>query len=288
MKMNITKKINHLVAFSAFLAAGLVGVTVYAAPRTEVVGGLQWTYETLRRNSDNVFIKKVVPADPSSAVEGVVAIPSSFANGKYKVTSLGSKLFSNNLYLEGVEIPSTVSYIGRNCFFRCQNLRSIKIPAAVVEIDNSAFGGCKFLKTVEFEQGSKLARIGNYAFANTTNLASIEIPESVTVINAGAFAGSGILRMLVPDSVKSLGMEAFSDCTELETAVIGSRVTIINSKTFSNCKKLQKVVLKSKYLSKINRNAFFNCKSLMQLETARPMVEVEVDANAFKGCPRKF
>ena len=73
--MNITKKINRVAAFSAFLAAGLVGVTVSAAPRTEVVGGLQWTYESLRRNSDNVVLKKVVPADPSSAVEGVVAIP---------------------------------------------------------------------------------------------------------------------------------------------------------------------------------------------------------------------
>lgn len=286
--MNITKKINRVAAFSAFLAAGLVGVTASAAPRTEVVGGLQWTYENLRRNSDNVVIKKVVPADPSSAVEGVVAIPSTFANGKYKVTSLGSKLFSNNLYLEGVEIPSTVSYIGWNCFFRCQNLRMIKIPAAVIEIEDGAFNGCKFLKTVEFEQGSKLARIGSSAFRNTTSLTGIEIPESVTVIGSNAFSGSGILRVLVPDSVKSLSREAFSDCTELETAIIGSRVTIINNKTFSNCKKLQKVVLKSKYLSKINWYAFSNCKSLQQLETARSMVEVEVDANAFYGCPRKF
>ena len=286
--MNITKKINRVAAFSVFLAAGLVGVTASAAPRTEVVGGLQWTYETLRRNSDNVVIKKVVPADPSSAVEGVVAIPSTFANGKYRVTSLGKQLFSNNLYLEGVEIPSTVSYIGWNCFYRCQNLRMIKIPAAVVEIENGAFNGCKFLKTVEFEQGSKLARIGNYAFQNTTSLTGVEIPESVAVIGSNAFSGSGILRVLVPDSVKSLSREAFSDCTELETAVIGSRVTIINNKTFSNCKKLQKVVLKSKYLSKINWHAFSNCKSLQQLETARSMVEVEVDANAFYGCPRKF
>lgn len=286
--MDITKKINRVAAFSAFLAAGLVGVTASAAPRTEVVGGLQWTYETLRRNSDNVVIKKVVPADPSSAVEGVVAIPSTFANGKYRVTSLGKQLFSNNLYLEGVEIPSTVSYIGWNCFYRCQNLRSIKIPAAVVEIENGAFNGCKFLKTVEFEQGSKLARIGNAAFANTTSLTGVEIPESVTVIGSNAFSGSGILRVLVPDSVKSLGNGAFSDCAELETAVIGSRVTVVDSKAFSNCKKLQKVVLKSKYLSRINWNAFFNCKSLMQLETVRPMVEVEVNASAFKGCPRKF
>lgn len=261
--MNITKKINRVAAFSAFLAAGLVGVTASAAPRTEVVGGLQWTYESLRRNSDNVVIKKVVPADPSSAVEGVVAIPSTFANGKYKVTSLGPKLFSNNLYLEGVEIPSTVSYIGWNCFFRCQNLRTIKIPAAVVEIENGAFNGCKFLKIVEFEQGSKLARIGNHAFANTTSLTGVEIPESVIVIGANAFAGSGITRALVPDSVKSVGIGAFSDCAELETAVIGSRVTVVDSKAFSNCKKLQKVVLKSKYLSKIKWNAFFNCKSLM-------------------------
>ena len=103
-----------------------------------------------------------------------------------------------------------------------------------------------------------------------------------------SFSGSGILRVLVPDSVKSLGNGAFSDCAELETAVIGSRVTVVDSKAFSNCKKLQKVVLKSKYLSRINWNAFFNCKSLQQLETVRPMVEVEVDASAFKGCPRKF
>ena len=96
------------------------------------------------------------------------------------------------------------------------------------------------------------------------------------------------MRALVPDSVKSLGSRSFSDCSELATAIIGSRVTVLEGQTFSNCKKLQKVVLKSKYLSKIKWNAFFNCKSLMHFETARPMVEVEVDASAFKGCPRKF
>lgn len=64
--------------------------------------------------------------------------------------------------------------------------------------------------------GLPVTSIGNEAFSGCSGLMSVMIPESVTNIGDGAFfCCSGLTSVTIPNSVTSIGGCAFSDCPNL-------------------------------------------------------------------------
>ena len=66
--------------------------------------------------------------------------------------------------LERIDIPDTVTRIGKSVFDQCGSLRSIVIPEGVTTIED-------------------------YTFSNCDSLRSIALPKSITPIRAGTFSG---------------------------------------------------------------------------------------------------
>ena len=85
----------------------------------------------------------------------------------------------------------------------------------------------------------------------------------------------------VPDTVKEIGWEAFSDHKNLEKVVFPTSLLEIDALAFWACKKLKSVVLPSS-LSYIGYGAFQDCVSLEEIEI--PDSVVMVDRLAFQGC----
>ncbi|MBE6332602.1 MAG: leucine-rich repeat domain-containing protein [Bacteroidales bacterium] len=50
--------------------------------------------------------------------------------------------------MKSIEIPNSVTSIGRNAFSGCKGLTSIEIPSSVTSIELYAFDGCTGLKKV--------------------------------------------------------------------------------------------------------------------------------------------
>ena len=50
--------------------------------------------------------------------------------------------------LASIEIPSSVTGIGRTAFYGCSGLTSIEIPNSVTNIEYNAFGYCSNLKSI--------------------------------------------------------------------------------------------------------------------------------------------
>ena len=81
-------------------------------------------------------------------------------------------------------------------------------------------------------------------------MTELVIPDSVTSIGVGAFSGcTGLTEVTIPDSVTWLASGAFNDCTNLETIIIPESVTSIGRddevedgtnvyKVFDGCDKL--------------------------------------------------
>lgn len=89
--------------------------------------------------------------------------------------------------LEYLIIPDTVTSIGNDMCFSCDNLRYLEFYGSC-NIKKSAFGGCENLKAVII--GEKVSGIDYFAFWNCKNLVSVNIPDTITNINQAAFYGS--------------------------------------------------------------------------------------------------
>lgn len=87
--------------------------------------------------------------------------------------------------LKGIEIPDTViTLVGT--FRNCGNLTNVKLPGALETIEKNLFRNC-------------------------TSLKQIEIPDTVREIEEGAFRGSGLESVELPEELRIIGAQAFSE-----------------------------------------------------------------------------
>lgn len=147
-----------------------------------------------------------------------------------------------------VVIPDTVKKIGPHAFDGCKQLKEIVIPASVDEIGERAFMDCKALAKIVL-QGEK-TKIGADAFLRCGKLTtagligtlkgkgySLEFPWRET-IPENAFSGMDKLKKIVlPDTVKSIGKNVFKGCKSLEEINLPEGVKV-DKKAFKDCKKL--------------------------------------------------
>ena len=127
------------------------------------------------------------------------------------VTSIGRHAFSYRKNLTSIHIPDSVKNIGDGAFLCCQSLTSIHIPNCVSSIRDRTFDYCENLTSIHIPDCVK--NIGDNAFLYCRNLTSIHIPDCVSSIGDSAFQCCLNLKSIhIPDSVTSIGKGAFDGC----------------------------------------------------------------------------
>lgn len=81
--------------------------------------------------------------------------------------------------------------------------------------------------------------------------------------------------------VLSIGNNAFSDCTELESVSLPSGLTTIGWDSFNGCTKISKIII-PETVSTIGRGAFHNCTALSKIEIPNNVTYIHQET--FKGC----
>ena len=74
--------------------------------------------------------------------------------------------------------------------------------------------------------------IGESMFQNCTKLKNILLPTNIKSIKTCAFSGTGITKVDIPNTVVSLGGDAFAYCSSLATVVIGNKVSRLDQGVF--------------------------------------------------------
>ncbi len=140
--------------------------------------------------------------------------------------------------------------------------------------------------------GTPVIAIAIAAFLGRTGIEKVVIPESVTTIGTFAFKGcTGLKEVVLPEGLTSIGNYAFDGCEKLGSKsedasvdelsiVFPESLTAIGTYAFRNCKKLQKIVLHNN-LNTFD-GAFYNCTGLTGV-TLEEGIEV-IGEGAFKGC----
>ena len=148
---------------------------------------------------------------------------------------------SKQSYIKTVEISDGVTSIGNYAFYKCSGLTSVTIPNSVTSIGENAFRDCSGLASISVDSGNKkydsrdncnaiIETASNTLIAGCNNTV---IPNSVTSIGSEAFSGcSGLTSVTIPNSVTSIGFFAFANCSSLTSVTIGSGVTSIGGSAF--------------------------------------------------------
>lgn len=235
------------------------GVTAHGADGETITG-------TMAGKSDN-GIAKLVDAN----AESVVVSADDFPAG---ITSIRDYAFYGSP-CPSVEIPSTVTHIGREAFGHT-GLSDITIPDTVESMDDGTFYQSGKLTTCKLSSG--LTKIPGWCFQGCTALASCAIPSNVGTIGDGAFYGSGLVSMAVPDTVASIGHSAFAVCASLTSLSIGSGVTEIPDSMCNSDVSLASVTLPGT-ITAIGSGAFQSCAKLTAITL--PLGLKTIDSFAF-------
>ena len=89
-------------------------------------------------------------------------------------------------------------------------------------------------------------------------------------------------KVVIPDTVKTIGKKAFMNRSKLEEVIVSNSVKTIDDEAFRECTMLKSVSLPDSLVS-IGVNAFRSCSSLTSL--VLPSSLKSIDGFAFGGCP---
>lgn len=165
------------------------------------------------------------------------------------VTYIASETFSGCTTLAGVDMSRRVTNIGSSAFFNCRSLKKITIPSGTNYIGIAAFSGCSSLLEIEIPASAFSIQEGS--FANCTSLLSIQVSASnptLRSINGVLFNKSATALIqypggktgdyAIPDSVTTLGDQAFYNCVGLTNVSFGANPLTVYGRGFSGCSRL--------------------------------------------------
>lgn len=129
--------------------------------------------------------------------------------------------------------------------------------------------------------GHPVTAIGDYAFFLNTLLTSLTVPNSLTTIGEDAFNGCTGLTSLSLPNVTTIGNIAFNGCTGLTGSLSLPKATIIGINAFNGCSGLNGT-LSLPQATTIGNGAFSGCNHLIG-SLSLPNATI-IGNNAFIGC----
>ena len=218
--------------------------------------------------------------------------------------------------IEELVIPSSVTYIGNNCFNNCTSLKTVTMQVAnpslgtsvfkncsalttvnmsgtsIAKIPESMFNGCSALTTVDLS-GAPITEIGKFAFSNCASLktvissginqeGAVIIPEGVTWIGQEAFCNCDSIKYLsLPSTVTYLGPSIIRDSSGLEFVDFNENANAINLDNwghFNNCSSLKAASLPDG-LKIINNRFMNNCGNLQAVYLPANLEQMNTNNN---------
>ena len=162
------------------------------------------------------------------------------------LTTLGQYAFGWCLNLTSVIIPANVSTIDL-AFYDCRSLISISIPQSVVSISSSSFSDCEALEQIVVEAG-------NPVYDSRNNCNAIIRTNDNTLIQ-------GCKNTIIPNTVTSIGWNAFSTMGSLTSITIPASVTSISYTSFYACSGLEEIIVNPNNPVYDSRN---NCNAIIE------------------------
>ena len=160
------------------------------------------------------------------------------------ITSIGKYQFSGFFQLESITIPDSVTSIGYRAFYNCSSLTNVYYNGTIKDWCNITFSDSSsnpMSYATNFYILDENGTIENNG-KNYKLLTELEIPATVKLIGNYQFYGfNQFIDIMIPDSVTSIEGYAFYNCSSLTSITIPVSVTSIGYRAFYDCSSLTNV-----------------------------------------------
>lgn len=187
---------------------------------------------------------------------------------------IGDNAFENCRELESISSLSCVEVIGTWAFWRCEKLSDIGSLDSLQQIGGSAFGLTPWLE--EQKKASSMVIYNGVLIEGDSCYGAVKIPDTVKTIAAEAFSFSRIESVEIPDSVTSIGTNAFLACSQLKSVSMADSVQTIGRLAFEGCSHLKNIRL-SNGLLEIGDDAFRQCRRLYNISFPESLEKIGTD-----------
>ena len=201
-----------------------------------------------------------------------------------QLVSIGSYAFYNCTSLTNITIPDSVTSIVDNAFYSCSRLYVVYNNSDfLVEIGSSNNGYVGYYAKILVDNGVTTYANDGYEYILTDNRFLFDYDGSQyrliaycggenTVTLPGDIYGNvyeiyklcGVVNVIIPDSIKSIGDHAFDYCTTLTSIGIPDSVTSIGARAFQSCRSLTSITIPDSVMS-IGYDAFKYCYNLTSI-----------------------
>lgn len=149
-----------------------------------------------------------------------------------KVITIPESAFENTTKLGDIEIPITVTSIGRNAF-KSSSLTSLDLKgAATLTIGASAFEGCRSITTITLP--ANVTSVGASAFANMA-IVTVNWNTNASIPEKAFYQSTGLQNVNFGDNVDEfmeVGASAFYYCTALKSITLPNSTTKLGNSAF--------------------------------------------------------
>ncbi len=214
------------------------------------------------------------------------------------------------LALKTVNLTEGATVVKSNAFYGCQAIENFNLPSTITSISDYAFQYCTLLteftipdnltwlgyevfiesglKRVNASSIDKVFAVGNSPFGSGADLyikgklvTEVTIPTGYTTINRALSYCTSVTKVTIPNSVTSIGYQAFLGCSSLAEIVIPDSVTSIASSAFGSCSSLTEIVIPDGVTS-IGGSVFQSCDSLTSVVIGDGVTSISYQT--FYGC----
>lgn len=201
------------------------------------------------------------------------------------VTTIGPNAFYFYSSVQEIHLPESLVSIGQNAFGCCYDLQALHIPAGVRHIGSDAFICTDSLSSLTIAAENPIYRLENGFLLHPDGLllhcfdvpedGYVEVPQGIIAIAPSAFSSSKAVYVSLPDSIRSIGREAFKYCFDLASVNLPEGLVRIGDHAFDSCG-MAAVHLPAS-LTQLGKCAFNSCESLAHISVAKdnPVYRVE-------------
>ena len=222
----------------------------------------------------------------------VITVPRTTPDGD-RVIEIKFNAFAGNTAIETLRLPNTVYKISTGAFSLCSSLKSVFFSDGLEEIGSAAFQNCSSLESITLPKSFRT--LGTQAFGGCVGLSYLsvsannltykaegnclitkdtntlvlgcrgsKIPKTVKAIEGFAFYEMGLSELLMPDSVVSVGNQAFAKNTAMKDVVLSESLKSLGDSAFSGCTSIESMYLPAS-LETLGVTPFRGCTAMKRL-----------------------